>query len=129
MVAEAEEYVLSIGDSILMSYISLEIDSVLRGVSNRTIFTRGIDWSPEIKAELNREEKVLEATGMRKFLEFRYVDRVNVYMMMSEKEVAGITFRTLDGVFDHIHFSGKDSRFHGWCKDLFEYYWSRSRLA
>ena len=85
--------------------------------------------SPELKAVIRREEVVLAAAGVSKLLEIRYVDRVDVYLIMSEKEVAGITFRTVDGGFDHMHFSGSDSRFHGWCKDLFEYYWARSSLT
>ena len=39
MMAEAEEYVLTIADSILMSYISLELESVMRGVRNRIDIT------------------------------------------------------------------------------------------
>jgi len=129
MMAEAEEYVLVIADSVLISYLSLELDSAMRGVMNRSIVPRGIQLPPEVWAESRREEAVLAATGMCKFLEGRVADRVDVYLMMSEKEVAGITFRTLNGSFDHLHFSGSDSRFHGWCKDLFEYYWVRSRLS
>jgi predicted transcriptional regulator len=129
MMAEAEEYVLTIADSILMSYISLELESVMRGVKNRTINQRGLQNSPELETVLRREKVVLAAAGVSKFLEERWLDRVDVYLVMSEREVAGITFRTNDGGFDHMHFSGSDPRFHGWCKDLFEYYWARSSLT
>ena len=126
MVEEAEEYVLTIADSFPMSWIPLELESIMRGVKNRTIVQRGLQMSPELDAVTRREEAVLAARGMGKLLEIRYVDRVDVFLMMSEKEVGGITFRTVGGGFDHMHFSGSDSRFHGWCKDLFEYYWARS---
>jgi predicted transcriptional regulator len=128
MMAEADEYVLVIADSILMSYLSLELESIMRGVSNRSILPRGIELSPEVRDVSRREEAVLASAGVSNFLEIRYADKVDVYLIMSEKEVAGITFRTLDGVFDHMHFSGKDSRFHSWCKDLFEYYWAQSHV-
>ena len=126
MVEEAEEYVLTIADSFPVSWIPLELESVMRGVKNRTIVPRGIELTPGMEAATRREEAVLAVRGMRNLLEIRYVDRVDVFLMMSEKEVAGITFRTVDGGFDHMHFSGSDSRFYGWCKDLFEYYWARS---
>jgi predicted transcriptional regulator len=129
MISEAEEYVLAIADSVLMSWIPLELDSVMRGVRNRSILPRNIITPPEVATEGRREDKVLAAAGMSKFLEIRWADNVDVYLMMSEKEVAGITFRTVDGVFDHVHFSGSDLRFHGWCKDLFEYYWERSSFT
>ena len=129
MMAEAEEYVLTIADEILQSFIPLEIDSVMRGVKNRTIVQRGIKLAPGVDSVIHREEVVLAAAGLSKLLEIRRVDRVGVFLAMSEREVAGITFRTVDGGFDHMHFSGSDSRFHGWCKDLFEYYWVRSQLT
>ena len=129
MLEEAEEYVLTIADSILMSYIPLELETVMRGVKNRSITLRGLQMSPEVKAVIHHEEAVLAAQGLSKLLEIRNTDRVDVFLVMSEREVAGITFRTVDGGFDHMHFSGSDSRFHGWCKDLFEYYWARSQLT
>ena len=129
MVEEAEEYVLTIADSFPMSWIPLELESVMRGVKNRTIVQRGLQMSPELDAVTRREEAVLAARGMSNLLEIRYVDRADVFLMMSEKEVGGITFRTVGGGFDHMHFSGSDSRFHGWCKDLFEYYWVHSFLG
>lgn len=129
MVMEAEEYVLAIADSVLMSWVPLELDSIMRGVMNRSILPRGILLSPGVVFEGRREARVLEAAGMSRLLDIRYADKVDVYLMMSEKEVAGITFKTVDGVFDHLHFSGSDSRLHGWCKDLFEYYWERSTIA
>jgi predicted transcriptional regulator len=129
MMAEAEEYVLTIADSILQSYLPLEIESIMRGVKNRTIVQSDVQLSPGVLAVAHREEAVLVAAGMSELLEARYIDRVDVFLVMSEREVAGITFRTVDGGFDHMHFSGSDSRFHGWCKDLFEYYWVRSHLT
>ena len=126
---EAEEYVLTIADSILQSYLPLEIESIMRGVKNRTIVQHDVQLSPGVLAVARREEAVLAAAGMSELLEARYIDRVDVFLVMSEREVAGITFRTVDGGFDHMHFSGSDSRFHGWCKDLFEYYWVRSHLT
>jgi predicted transcriptional regulator len=126
MVEEAEEYVLTIADSFPMSWIPLEIESIMRGVKNRTINPRDLQLSNGMKDVIRRERAVLAAAGVSKFLEERWLDRVDVFLMMSEKEVGGITFRTVGGGFDHMHFSGSDSRFHGWCKDLFEYYWAQS---
>jgi predicted transcriptional regulator len=129
MMEEAEEYVLTIADSILMGFIPLELESVMRGVRNRTIVQSDVQLSPGVLAVARHEEAVLVAAGMRELLEIRYLDRVDVLLVMSEREVAGITFRTVDGGFDHMHFSGKDLRFQGWCKDLFEYYWEKSSLT
>jgi len=69
MMAEAEEYVLTIADEILQSYLPLELDSIMRGVKNRTIVQRGVQLSPGVLAVARREQAVLAAAGLS-FLRF-----------------------------------------------------------
>jgi predicted transcriptional regulator len=52
---------------------------------------------------------------------------VRIGMAINEK-AAGVCFPGLDAEIDFgMGFAGDDSRFRGWCADLFEHYWSRSR--
>ena len=52
---------------------------------------------------------------------------VRVAMAINET-IAGICFPGIDGKIDFsAGFLGKDPSFRGWCNDLFDYYWSRSR--
>ncbi len=55
--------------------------------------------------------------------------RVSVAMAINES-LAGVCFPDSGAKIDFGGgFTGTDSRFLGWCNDLFEYYWSRSRKA
>ena len=129
MMAKAEEYVLFITEFVLMSVIPLEVEAARRGVRIRVLVPRSYSLPPGGEAVIRGEEEVLAAEGISGLLEGRYLDGVDVLLYMSEREVAGLAFRTVDGGFDHMYFSGSDRRFHGWCKDLFEYYWARSHLT
>jgi len=59
-------------------------------------------------------------------LEERMLKRLDVYLYMSEKEVAALAFPSLDGKFDYIGFTSTDEKSHKWCEDLFKYYWERA---
>ncbi len=47
---------------------------------------------------------------------------------MSEKEVAYISFPTINGRFDYLGFTSKDEGAHHWCNDVFLFYWEEARL-
>ena len=52
---------------------------------------------------------------------------IRIGMAINEKS-AGVCFPGLDAEIDFsTGFAGEEARFRGWCTDLFEYYWSRSR--
>ncbi|MBC8223278.1 DUF1724 domain-containing protein [Candidatus Bathyarchaeota archaeon] len=53
----------------------------------------------------------------------RKMEQFDVFLWMSEKEVAILSFPTLDGKFDYLGFTSKDDRALEWCFDLFRYYW------
>ena len=55
------------------------------------------------------------------------MDEFDIYLYMSEKEVAVVGFPQMDGKFDYLGFSSSDDRMRDWCEDLFEYYWEKSR--
>ncbi|MCW3996655.1 MAG: DUF1724 domain-containing protein [Candidatus Bathyarchaeota archaeon] len=55
----------------------------------------------------------------------RYVERVPVALVISEKE-ASVVFRTHKGVLDYLGLFGTDEKFLKWCRDLFLHYWERA---
>ncbi len=52
---------------------------------------------------------------------------VNVFMALNEKKVAAISFPTNEGRMDYRGFVSEDKAVHKWAKDLFEYYWTKSK--
>ena len=131
LMRDAEEYIWVITDHYLMSTMPLYTDAFEREVRVRTIEPQ--DWvvPPEIKEGFRdlpgghwEAADRARATGV---LEEGLIERLDVYLCLSEKEVAIVCFPLLDGRFDYLGFTSADERTHRWCKDLFEYYWGRSR--
>ncbi len=60
-------------------------------------------------------------------LHIRYLDEVRVRMYMTEKEVAVLALPKRDGEVDVLGYRSRDPVFHGWCRDLFEYYWVQAK--
>jgi len=76
--------------------------------------------------ELVLDEEIINKIRMSGVREEKLVDKVDLVLYMSEKEVAILAFPLQDGSFDFLGFASKDGRTHKWCRDLFQYYWERS---
>jgi len=131
LVNEAQEYVWLIGDQISFG-VDLTIWKALeRGTRNRVIQTKGFVYLPSIVRDyfqysaehITPIERRSWGTGA---LENRLADEVDVFLLVSEKEAA-VAFPLNSGKFDYLTFSGSEKRFHNWCSNVFEYYWSRAQ--
>jgi len=127
LMKEAEEYLWAITDHYLTSTLSLYTDVFNRGVKVRSIDAK--DWV--VPAEIRegyRDEDFQAANRARttKLIEERLSDRLDVYLYMSEKEVAMICFPLPDGKFDYLGFTTADEQAHKWCRNLFLYLWDRA---
>ena len=131
LMREAEEYIWVITDHYLLSTMPLYTEAFERKVKVRTIEPQ--DWvvPPEIKEGFRdlpgMHWEAAERARAAGVLEEGLVERLDIYLYMSEKEVAIVCFPLLNGRFDYLGFTSADGRAHKWCKDLFEYYWKRSR--
>lgn len=127
IIHEAEEYLRVITDQYLPSNMVLHIAAYERGVTERDIEVK--NWvmpqriRESISDEIAQETHHARATGA---LEERMLERLDVHLFMSEKEVAVLAFPLIDGRFDYLGFSSTDEQAHAWCRDLFNYYWKRA---
>lgn len=126
---EAEEYIWVITDQYLLStWYPLTTQAIEREVKVKHIEAK--DWVVPSKIKEGYRAKDMEAacrarvTGL---LEERILERLDICLYMSEKEVAGVAFPLSDGRFDYLGFTATDKRSHKWCRDLFQYYWERAR--
>ena len=60
-------------------------------------------------------------------MQLRYIEKIDVRINMSEKEVSIFTLPDLDGKVDMFGFASDDPLFHKWCEDLFNYYWEKGK--
>jgi predicted transcriptional regulator len=129
VIQEAEEYLWVITDQYLPSNMPLHIAAYERGVRERDIEAKNWVVPHRIKESLRDEEAIAQgihharATGV---LEECMLDHLDLYLFMSEKEVAIVAFPLPDGRFDYFGFSSTDDQVHAWCRDVFEHYWERA---
>jgi predicted transcriptional regulator len=117
MIQGAEEYVCTITDQYLKN---LEIkDWVVSPEMKQGYFSNEKPW-----VAIRRTVNEARATGL---LEERMLRSLDVFLYMSEKEVAGVAFPLPNGKFDYLGFSARSERAHKWCRDLFQYYWDKAR--
>jgi len=126
---EAEEYVWTITDQYQINNL-LEIkDAFERNLQVRNIESKKFRISPTIREawtqdnliELSKTWTAARKTGL---LKEKIIEKPYIYLYMSEKEVAGLSFPSPDGKFDYHGFSGDSDRLHKFCRDLFNYYWN-----
>ncbi len=121
VISEAENYIWLMADqNILVAYQEFYERIATKDLSLRVILPsfciRYEDFEP-IKSIHELEIRAIEEQG-----------NVPVGIAMNEK-IAGICFPDLKGKIDfNSGFRGtSNTEFHGWCRDLFEYYWSKSK--
>jgi predicted transcriptional regulator len=125
MMREAKEFIWVLIDQIVASVLPIIADAVTRNVEFRKILPRQADIDPNILAMTN--DPVFERAARAKKLESRYLDRVDVAIFLSEKEVAAIIFQNLEGKFDFLSFRSKEESTLNWSKSLFSYYWDKAK--
>lgn len=108
MIEMAEEYLLFITDQILTTIIPAETEAVKKGVKVRLLVPSKISLPPGSEKVFAREEKILDESRVTVKPQTKYLDKVDVCLCMSEKEVAGVSFPTLHGRLDHLEFRGLD---------------------
>lgn len=125
MIREAEEFVWFSVDQILASALPLFANATERGVELKKLMPRNAAIPPGILTLAN--DPAFERAARAKKLESRYLDRLGVVILMSEKEVAAIGFQSLDGTFDYESFRTRDEAALKWTKSLFLHYWERAK--
>lgn len=122
-IREAEEYVWRLTDRYIITAIPVWEASIRRGVEFRLLEPRDI----VVPQEFN-QGPVLAAAQVSGQFRNNVIDRVDVFMALTEKEVAGICFPELNGKMDYRGFASDDPEARGWARDLYEYYWERSSV-
>ena len=127
---EAEEWHLYMSPVRITSHDSIQhmVDQLEKGTKIRAI--EETDYKPTARSLARTPKEQLRAIQdhwIKGNMDYRYLDEITIRMFLSEKEVSLLTFPKTDGEVDMLGFTSTDPKFHGWCKDLFEYYWARGK--
>jgi len=130
MIQEAEEFIWIVTDHYLINFFPFLLEAIERDVVIRNIEAK--DWvaPQEIKQwwfSKDSIRQVFEKARTIGILEEKIMDRLDMYLFMSEREVAIMAFPLLNGKFDYLGFSSGDKRTNVWCRDLYKCYWNRAK--
>jgi predicted transcriptional regulator len=130
MIQEAEEYIWSITDQYLVSQARYTEGALERGVAIRNL---DAPYSVVIPAkekpyEWNRPSFLESSARAREEgrLQEKLMERIPVYLFMSEKEAAALAFPQEKGKFDYLGFTSTDEKFRHWCGGLFPHCWKEA---
>jgi predicted transcriptional regulator len=124
MIAQADEFVWILTNQVLASTIPYLMQAVERGTQFRLIMPK--DYMPSKDVRELVSNPVFERANRAKKLESRFIDTVDVFLCISEKEVAALAFPNLEGKLDYTGFKSRKETVVDWSKALYEYYWEKS---
>jgi len=125
----AEEYLLDINVPYIASAFPLIGEAFARGVRGQFLHTSDLKIPPSMLEERVRymDDRVMQRIRSSGLYQERVVDKADVVLYMSEKQVAIVSFPVEEQRFDYLGFASKDRKALAWCRDLFMHYWEFSR--
>jgi predicted transcriptional regulator len=118
VLSQAHEYIWLMADQILLQDSLTERVSAADGLSIRILIPA---------AAVKNADYASLPGDVRGRVEVGLADQVKVGMALNEK-LAGVAFADRTGRVDFSSgLRGHDPSFHGWCRDLFQSQWSRTR--
>jgi predicted transcriptional regulator len=128
LIEEAEEYVWEITHEYPGNTYQLETEAYRKGVSLKCIQPEGWVPSPQLEAAVRPEDReAIQKAWIKGLLEVKTLKQLDIFLYMSEKEVAIVGFPNINRKFDYLGFSSKDQQTHKWCLDLCNYYWKNAK--
>lgn len=129
MLRETDQCIYTIHDQFLLSSYPLTCDALKRGAQIKSLDPEVYRPTLPHKGEVSLEDqKTLFQAKEAGRVHNRKMERFDVFLWMSEKDVGILSFPTIDGKFDYLGFTSQDKVTLKWCKDLFRYYWDRAEI-
>jgi len=128
LIEESEEYILNINMRYFSSGFAAVKAAFDREVKGYFLHGSALRLPQEMAGDRRRvfpEGYVERLKGAGTYLE-RLLD-IPMILYMSEKDVALLCFPTSGGEFDFRGFASGGEEAHGWCIDLFHYYWEKAK--
>jgi predicted transcriptional regulator len=122
MIQKAEEYIWILSNQILVSTLPHLQAALGRGVEFKLILPTNV-IPPKDALERMYDPIFLQALKSGKF-ENRLLEKIDVLICLSEKEVAALGFLNTEDKMDYRGFQASDKLSLKWTKDLYLHYWN-----
>ncbi len=122
MIKKAEEYIWISSNQILVSTLPYLQEALKRGVEFKLMLPMEVT-PPKDAVERMYDPIFLQALKTGQF-ENRLLEKIDVLICLSEKEVAALGFLNVDGKMDYHGFHSEDELSFKWTKALFSHYWN-----
>ncbi len=124
MIQKAKEFIWILSDQVLVSTLPYLKEALKRGVEFKIILPNNV--TPP-KDALERMDDPIYAAAMKagRFAS-KFLEKINVLICLSEKEVAALGFLSSDGKLDYHGFCATDELSCKWTQALFLHYWTIS---
>lgn len=124
LIGNAKDFVWILTDQVLASTIPYLTKAIERGVEFRLLMPRYYVPPNDIRELVNNP--IFEKASRIKKLENRFLETIDVFMCLSENEIAALSFPRLKGGFDYTGFRGKNEIVVEWAKTVFTSYWNKA---
>lgn len=124
MIGKSEKFVWILTNQILASTIPYLTQAVERGTQFRLMMPK--DYMPSKDVRELVGNPVFKRASQAKKLESRFIDKVDAFLCLSEKEVSALSFQNLKGRLDYLGFKSKNKAVVEWSKALYVYYWEKA---
>lgn len=122
MIQKAEEYIWILSNQVLVSTLPYIQEALKRGVKFKLILPRMV-VPPKDARERMLSPIFLQAMKAGKF-ENRFLEKIDVQICLSEREVASLCFLNNEGKMDYHGFRAIDELSFKWTKALYSHYWN-----
>ena len=123
MIAEAEKFVWILTNQVLVSTLPYLTQAIERGAEFRLLMPK--DFVPSEGLRELVDNPVFAKAARTKRLESRFLEKVDVFLCLSEKEVAALGFPNLEGKLDYTGFRAESEIAVEWSAALYNYYWNK----
>jgi predicted transcriptional regulator len=124
MIAKAEEYVWILTNQILASTIPYLVLALERGAEFRLMMQKDYNPTKSIH-DLVSNPAFAKAVRTHK-MDFRFLDKIPIFICLSEKEVAALAFPDINEKLDYIGFKSERNEILEWAKGIYDFYWNKA---
>ena len=124
MIARAEEHVWILTNQILASTIPYLVSALDRGAEFRLMMQKDYNPTKSIR-DLVSNPAFAKAVRTHK-MDFRFLDKIPIFICLSEKEVSALAFPDINEKLDYFGFKSERNEILEWSKGLYDFYWNKA---